>query len=196
MSLRKLYETFANVTTLPIEIEEVRDAIVRLGIQDEILLLPTELDIGELCGIFYQYVRREGLYADPQFCTIVVYPANAHIEAQRFVCCKELIHLMDSAVERVSTTERVAELVKKVLGPLTTVDVGIDDFIAAQDKMAAYRCIPLLFPSAARAEAAAMLAAGETTIEKIAEWSCLPEDIVNLVMEENWPEVEKVIIDC
>jgi hypothetical protein len=196
MSLRKLYERFQGVSDLPIEIADIRDAVIQLGVQDRIIFRGESLDPGELCGIFYQYITRPGVYADPVLTTIIVYPESAEPAVQRMISAKELIHMMDSALERVETQEGLTELVDKLLGPLSTEDFGLADYVAAQDKMAIYRCIPLLFPSAARAVASQLLKEGAVTIAQIAEWACLPDQIVTFVMADGWPELEKSILDC
>jgi hypothetical protein len=195
MSLRKLYEHFQGIKELPVEIPDIRDVIYKLGIQDEIIFRPEPLNPGELRGIFYQYTYRPRPYADPELRTIIVYPENAPPFVQRLICAKELIHVMDSAVEQVSTEEEVRQLVDKLLGPLSTEDFGISDLVAAQDKMAIYRCIPLVFPACARAEAVEAMKAG-LTIEQVAERAALPAWVAQLVMDQAWPELEAQFLDC
>jgi hypothetical protein len=195
MSLRKLYDQFRSVTELPIEISEIREAIQKFGIQDEITFIGRPLDPRELNGVFYQYKDRAAPYAEAMLKTLIIFPGNAPIDAQRLICGKEAVHLMDTAIERVDTSEKLKMLVEKLLGPLSTEDFGLADFIASQDKMAIYRCIPLLFPNAARDIALDLLRQEKVSLAQVVEWACLPPKVVKFVLDDKWPEVEKEFLE-
>ena len=98
---------------------------------------------------------------------------------------------MDARVEKTKTPEEVEGLLEKLLGPLSTEDFGLADFMAAKDKFALYQCLPILFPEAARARAAEKLKAGEKTIEQIADWALLPVPLARLVMTDGWPAMRR-----
>ena len=100
---------------------------------------------------------------------------------------------MDAHVAHTKTADEVSDLIIKLLGPLSTEDFGLADFVAAKDKLALYQILPVLFPEAARKAAAAKLAARDKTIEDIATWACLPLQLARLVMTEEWPAIEKGI---
>ena len=89
MSLARLIAKFAGVAELPVEIPEVRDAIVALGFQDDIVFVPENIDPGKLRGVIYRYTKRDGVYGEPKLCTLIVYSQNLPIEWQRVVCGKE-----------------------------------------------------------------------------------------------------------
>jgi len=191
MSLRKLYEKFRGVTSLPIEVPEIRQAIYDLGTQDQIILCGRTLNPEELGGVFHQFTTRPKLYADPVLTTLIIFPNNAPIPVQRIICAKEMIHVMDRSVERVNTPLMLEELIDKLLGPLSTEDFGIPDLIAAGDKMAIYRCIPLLFPIAARNEALKMLKNNNITLEELIKQTSLTKRVVELVLSDQWVDAEK-----
>ena len=53
--MKRILQKFENRTDLPIEIEEIRDAIVGLGIQDQIIFSDEDLDTQTLRGFIYQW---------------------------------------------------------------------------------------------------------------------------------------------
>lgn len=196
MSLIQVVQTFAGITDLPIEIPEVRAEIVRLGYQDRIIFSGQDADPGKCRGVFYQYTTRDGVYADPVLTTLIGYNSRVSVPWQRMVCCKEMVHLMDRAVEQTQTAEEVEGLLDKLLGPFSTEDYGIADLMAAHDRLALYQALPILFPDAARAEALTELQAGRKTLEQIAEWAVLPPVLVTMVLAENWPALKNDLMNC
>ena len=191
MSLAKLIQRFSGVAELPVEIPEIRDAVVDLGFQDHIIFHPEPIDPTQLRGIFYQYTLRDPPpYGDPRLCTLIVYSGVLPIDWQRVVCGKELVHVMDARVAHTKTSDEINDLIIKILGPLSTEDFGLADFVAAKDKLALYQILPVLFPDAARKVAAAKLTSGEK-IENIATWACLPLLLTRMVMTEEWPAIEE-----
>ena len=194
MSLTKLIQQFSGSAELPVEIPEIRDAVVNLGFQDDIIFHPEPIDPTQLRGVFYQYTLRDPPpYGDPHLCTLIVYSGVLPVDWQRVVCGKELVHIMDAHVAHTKTADEINDLVIKILGPLSTEDFGLADFVAAKDKLALYQILPILFPDAARKAAAAKLAANEKTIEGIAAWACLPLQLTRLIMTDEWPAIERDI---
>jgi hypothetical protein len=194
MSLAKLIHQFSEAEKLPVEIPEIRDAIVALGFQDEIIFHPEPIDPAQLRGVFYQYTLRDPPpYGDQRLCTLIVYSGMLPVDWRRVVCGKELIHVMDARVAHTKTADEINDLLIKLLGPFSTEDFGLADFVAAKDKLALYQILPVLFPVSARKSAAAKLASGEKTIEEIAAWACLPLQLTRMVMAEDWIAFEKEI---
>jgi len=191
MSLEKLIKAFEQIEELPVEITDARDALVALGIQDQIVFNPQDADPSKLCGVFYQFTKHPSVYAIPELCTLIVYSNRLPVAWQRVVCAKELIHVMDGRVEKTRTPADVVALLEKLLGPLSTEDFGLADFVAAKDKFALYQSLPILFPEAARLKAVAKFKAGEKTIEEIADWAVLPVPLTSLVMTDGWPAIHQ-----
>lgn len=190
MSLAKLIEQFASVSELPVEIPEMRDAIVKLGYQDDITFVPQPIDPAKLRGVIAKYTRHKAVYGEPELCTIIVYSDVLPLDWQRVVCGKELIHVMDARVEQTRTIDEMNDLIVKLLGPLSTEDFGLADLIAAKDKFALYQALPILFPDAAREKALVKLNTQAKTMEQIAEWSALPLSLTQLVMSDAWPDLK------
>lgn len=192
MTLVRLVTKFAEVRELPIEIPEVRDAVVSFGIQDQIICVPADSDPGKCRGVYYQFTHRKKLYGDPNLVSLIVYSARLDVPWQRVICAKEMIHIMDGQSEKTRTEEEVQGLIDKLLGPLSTEDYGLADLMAAVDKMALYQSLTFLFPDAARE--AARDAAKKKKPEEIAAWASLPLPLSNLVISDEWPDLKKALL--
>jgi hypothetical protein len=191
----KLLSAFADRKNAPVDVQEVANFLIKFGCQDSIFFHPEELDPGELKGLYLQFTKRKGVYAAPDLVTLIIYPKDAPTEWQRLICCKELIHVCDGHNAMTNTPEEVDALVEKLLGPLSTDDFGVADFMASVDKIALYQAMAVLFPAAARDEARAQIEAGAATVEAIAAWTQLPVEVARLVLADDWLEIYSIIED-
>lgn len=191
--LRRLVERFQDRTKLPIEIEEIRDVLIDLGVQDKIIFSPELLDTGILRGAYYQWCEHAAAYGEPILTTLIVFPANEDLAWQRAICAKELVHVCDKQIVKTQTPEMVEELAQKVVGPFETRSATPADLMAAVDKLAQYQGLNLLFPAAARKLARAKIASGEKTYEEIADWASIPEQYARLVLEESWDALSELL---
>lgn len=193
---KKLVEHFAKIDKLPIEIADIQQAIIKLGFQDEIIIDGRPAEEGHIRGVFYQYTRHDAVYAPPVLCTIVGYNTNLSVPWQRMACGKELMHIFDDDIERTETLEELEGLVEKLLGPMSTDDIGVADLMAMKDRLALYQSLPLFFPKASRDVALQLLSAGQTTQEKIEKRVNLPPHYCGLILQESWPKILSVLLDC
>ena len=184
--LTKLIDYFSEVVQLPVEISEIVNKISEMGIQDEIYLFEADTDPTRLRGGFNQFTYRPGVYAEPRFVTHIVYSKNVDIPWQRAICAKELVHLFDSEVAKTDTETEVSQLLDRLVGPLSSEDYGLVDLQAAKDRLALYQSLPLLMPKAARDVARQALKDGTHTIDEIADWACMPRELVALVLSDEW----------
>ena len=194
MYLKNLLAAVADLHEMPVEVEDMASALIDAGCQDSIIFHPVDADAGTLQGVFYQYTTKRGVYAAPDFVTLIVYSENLSIDWQRMVCCKELIHACDKVAEQTNTPEEVQSLLDKVLGPLTTEDLGLPDLMALKDKLAIYQALAILFPLTARDQALEKIKQGVTP-EEIARWVCLPLPLVTMVLDADWPSIRQDLLD-
>ena len=184
--LKELIKKFEAQVELPVEVAEIADAIVDAGVQDEIHFVPVDADASSIRGAFARFRYQPGVYAEPVWVTHIPYNSNDSLEWQRVVCCKEMIHLFDSDLERTDTEEEVPEFLEKLLGLLSTEDYGVADIMASKDRLALYQCLPLLMPKAALKIAREAVAAGTASAEDVAAWAVMPIDLVRLMLHEHW----------
>jgi hypothetical protein len=193
MSLQRLLGRFDPIRELPVEIPEIRDAIVALGFQDNIRFIPCDkMNPAQLRGVFYQFTRHPRPYAEPELRTLIIYSSQMPPEWQRLVCAKELIHVMDGKAEKTKTPTELQGLIDKIIGPLSTEDFGLADVMAAKDKLAVYQALGVIFPDAARADALEAMKNGMTR-QRIMEQASIPMQFAALVLAEEWPAIKKDI---
>jgi hypothetical protein len=194
MSLKQLLERFDPIRVLPVEIPELRAAIMQIGFQDEIRFIPcAKMNPAQLRGVFYQFTRHPAPYAAPEFWTLIIYSSLMSQEWQRLVCAKELIHVMDGKAEKTKTPEELQGLIDKIIGPLSTEDFGLADLMAAKDKLAVYQALGVIFPDAARDDALQAIGNGSKTRQQVMEQASIPMQFVNLVLADEWPSIKKDI---
>jgi hypothetical protein len=104
MTFKSLYE-YAARQTQTISVEGQIDAeILRLTPQDEILYTPVDFDPAILLGQLKRYRLPIGVYsADSKWVSEIRYAQSLNLCWQRFVCCKELMHIFDSDEEQTNT---------------------------------------------------------------------------------------------
>ena len=107
MLIQQLVRTFESRTELPIEISEVRNAVVELGIQDEIIFSGEDMDPAKCRGVFYQYTQKRTPYGDPDLISLIIYSDRLSIPWQRMVCCKEIVHVLDRQEGKTNKADRL-----------------------------------------------------------------------------------------
>lgn len=184
--IRDVIKKLETQDELPIEVSDITAEIIAGGCQDEIFLKGVEAETSEIHGAFWNFVHRPGVYADPRFVAIIPYNINDPLEWQRATCVKELMHLFDSVLEKTNTDDEVNGLIDRLLGRLSSDDVGLSDLMAGKDKLALYMGLPLLLPKAALLQAREACNAGTATIADIARDAVMPEELVELMLDEEW----------
>lgn len=192
--LKELIKQFEGRTQLPIEVEEIAQAIIDRGFQDEIHFVDVDADPASIHGAFARFTYHKQMYGEPVLVTHIPYNARDPLELQRVVCCKEMMHIFDSDLERTDKEGEIPEFLDKLLGPLTTDDLGLADYMAAKDKVAVYMCFPLLLPKAALQVARQAVKDGLKTHEEIADWAKVPLNVVKLMLEDDWETVNGALI--
>jgi hypothetical protein len=191
--IRNLIASIAAAIGRPIEVSTVRDALIKMGIQDQIQLFPDpEMNSEHLRGVFYQYTRRDSVYGDPILVTLITYCSQLSIQWQRVICVKELIHVLDKDVEKTNLSDEIEGLINRIIGPFSTEDFNAYDIMALKDKMALYQSLSVLFPSKSRQD---FLIKHGVNVELAMEIFCLPEWAVKLVLSSEWPKITQEL-DC
>lgn len=192
---KRLLEKLKAVESLPIEITELRDHIIEIGVQDRIIICIEDMDPRILRGMLYQYSHRPILYGEIEQVSLIVVSEHMSPEWKRLVCAKEMVHILDGPSEQTNTPEDVMGLIEKLLGPLSTEDVSHTDYMALVDRIALYKGLALLFPDRARDWALTELSAGRKEIGDIASVVKIPEEFVSDVLDEAWPDMMKAFFE-
>ena len=191
--MRLLFDYLSEIRELPVEITELTAVLVQAGVQDEIYLRPVDTDPSSLRGAIRQFRYHQEAYGEPVWVTHIVYSQNSPREWQRITCAKEIVHLFDRDIEKTDTIEEVMGLIDKLVGPLTTEDFGVVDIQAAVDRFAVYKCLPLLLPKAALAEAKLCIKNGELSVTDVAAAACMPPELVTIMVGDQWDEITRLL---
>ncbi|MCC4296269.1 hypothetical protein [Aurantimonas coralicida] len=194
--LKKVVEQFDEWTLLPVDISDIRDAILEMGLQEKIVFSAQPIDSKELRGAYYRFKARDGVYGNVERVSLIVYSQRQELYWQRVVCCKEAMHIFDSVASSTNTPEELVALAEQLMGPVTTEAHGLAEVMAATDRLALYQAICILFPDAARDVAREAIATGTKTVEQVSDWAQLPIDLARLVLSDQWPEIREIILDC
>jgi hypothetical protein len=184
--LKTVIKHFEGRTDLPIEVNEIAQAIVELGCQDEIHFVPVEADPAQIHGLVAKFRYSLGVYADSIWVAHIPYNSNDSVEMQRVTCCKELVHLFDSDLEKTDTEEEVPALIERLLGPFSSDNIGLADLMAGKDKLALYMCLPLLLPKTALQHLRQEVREGRKDANSVAALACMPVELVTMMLADNW----------
>lgn len=185
--LKTIIDGLKGRTALPIQVSEIAAAITHAGCQDIIYFKGIDGENpAHIHGAFWRYTRRPGVYADPEYIALIPYNLNDTLAWQRVTCCKEMVHLFDSNLERTDKAEEVVELLDRLLGRMSTDDFGVVDLMAGKDKLALYYSLPLLLPKAALELARADVAAGRKTADQVASDAGMPLGLVEMMLNAEW----------
>lgn len=191
---KNLQAKFDGRTEVPIEIQEICDALVQMGYQDDIRVVEEEMDLDQLLGTYVQFTEPSGgMYSEPRLVSLIVYPSNVGPLTQRIVCAKELVHVCDERVSRTSDPEDILELAKVLSGSATLGDEPRMTMKVAADVLAQQKGLMLLFPKAARVIARQQIEEGETTIHDLSQKLQLPESTVEDMLEEDWDKLADMV---
>ena len=201
MKIGDLIRHFADREDLPIEPTEVARVLMEAGIEEEIIFLGVEYDVGVLRGLLVQTTEPRSAY-EPGNGNIskVFYATNQPSDWQRLVCCKELLHILDPDRLQTRSREDVAGLVTKIVLPpelqaLAEGKIDSNSMQALSDHFADVRAVALLFPLKARELLLPKYTTGAISADEIVRIVGIPERYVHFAMSEFWPAVYGVIVN-
>ncbi|SCB33881.1 hypothetical protein GA0061101_10810 [Rhizobium lusitanum] len=124
---------------------------------------------------------------------MVIYSVQQPLGWQRLVCCKELIHVLDSPAVRTNKKSEVIQLGDK-LTDKTRHFKGTADLQWFFDDLAIYQALAMLFPFSLREEIMGAYVAGKVTDEMLAEAAQIPVEYVRTVMSDGWKLLRESIL--
>ena len=193
---RKLRAKFDGRTECPIEIQEICEALEEMGYQDEIRVVPEQMDTKQLRGTYYQFTEPSGgMYSEPRLVSLIVYPSNVDVISKRVICAKELVHVCDLKVAKTSKPHEIMELAKVLVGEGSLDDAPQMTLQVAADIVAQQKGLMLLFPKAARVIARQQIAEGTIELQTLSKRLQLPEATVEDMLEETWDALADQLSD-
>jgi hypothetical protein len=186
----QLISAFKDTISLPVDVNDVLAKMREEGVDIAVEFIGVELDTLVLRGKYRLFEWPNGFYgSDPTLMANIYYHIKDDSDWQRFVCCKELTHLLDPSNHYTSTREQQVELATKVglpahlQDPLNApIEVNID-FVAEAVATA------ILFPIAARDIFTSYVTEKKLSLGNLALIADIPERYVEMAMAANWPAI-------
>ena len=185
--LKTIIASLKDRIDLPIQVEEIAAAGVASGCTDIVYFKGVDgEDPAQIHGAFWHYTRRPNLYAEPDYIALIPFNLNDSLPWQRVTCCKEMVHIFDSELERTDRPDEVVDLLDRLLGRMSTDDFGVVDLMASKDKLALYYSLPLLMPKAALEAARRDIAEKRKTPADVAAQAGMPLGLTLLMLNSEW----------
>lgn len=191
---KNLQAKFDGRTELPIEIQDICDALVEMGYQDDIRVVPETMDLTQLLGAYAQWREPNGAYSESKWVSLIVYPSNVDLQSQRLICAKELVHVCDSHVAKTYDPKDIMELAE-VLSNRGTIPAGlqITSMKVAADVLAQGKALMLLFPKASRIIARQQIKDGKLSLDDLEGLSQIPRQTLEDLLDPEWEEVAELL---
>lgn len=194
MRVPKLIREFDSIETLPVDVDQVVDYLRREQIKDEINFVGVDINVEILRGKINHYVIPGIGYGEPTFCADIFFDRRQPDEWQRLVCCKELLHLLDSEGTKCATAPQIEHQISRMILPNEFQDIVADGVTVITDKIATYFAVAVLFPFAARQILMEPYRSGKLTLADVARMADIPERYALYVMHENWAQTHGLML--
>lgn len=190
MSLNSLFDHFDSYTVLPIFVDDIRDQIVDCGYQDHILFHAVSMDALRVRGFLYRYIRRPGVYAEPEYHAEICYAEEMELEWSRLSCTKELVHIVETTEESARTRKEISELIDKITLPL---DIPQESNESFTDKTTLILALGILVPDAARSNLRLLFDKEILSGNEVALLAQIPQRYGKVVMSDIFEELLAVM---
>jgi hypothetical protein len=192
MSFKKLYNFAVELRQYPVILEEVLDAeAVRLSSQDELYYVPVDLDPDISLGHIKQYRVPGGVYGEIKWITEIRYFADLNMCWQRFVSCKELMHVFDSPEERVDSGKKFSQLLDEIEAPLP---VDASSPMYRSESRTKWMALAVLCPVPIRDIFKPKWLAKELSDYEVALELRIPEGLIHTVMSDRYDAVLEYLL--
>lgn len=179
---QELYRFAAALGEYPVLLEKrLCPKIIELTGQDEVLFTPVTLDPQISLGHIKKYRLTTGVYADPKWMIDIRFHKDLNPCWQRYVCCKELMHVFDTEAERTDTREKFERLMAELESPPLAKDAS-EMFLS--ENRTKWMAVAALCPRPLRDHFIGPYTAGTMSDYEIALALRVPEGCVKTIMSE------------
>lgn len=193
MKVTSLITEFASRAKLPVDVNDVLAVLRENGSDDDIEFIGVDLNPDILQGKVKIFHLRPKPYAEPIRHANIYYHRGHSADWQRFICCKELLHLLDPPSAHTNTAEDIAALEEKMGLPPEMQDPLHDGIAANVDRLAEFRAAAILLPMAARNLLLQPLRDDILKLDDIARMADIPRKYVGFVMRPVWDTVHPLL---
>ena len=177
-----IFEFFACFTKLPIQIDVVMEQALEYGVADEIQLLEVKIDSNYLLGMHRLFKDEKTGKTIAQ----VFYSSDIEDEAlRRLVCCKEILHVLDSDDSTAKSKGAVSGLIDQIVVRPSS---GLTNSTRS-DNGGMLWALMVLLPRDALSELRPHYENGDLSIEEIARSADIPESYARFAMSDIWQNI-------
>lgn len=194
MEVKALIAEFASHRRLPVDVNDVLAKLRENGIDDDVEFIGVDFDTSIMQGKIKIYHARPRPYAEPVRYANIYYHRGHDSDWQRFICCKEMLHLVDPPGAQTKTPEEIAALEEKIGLPPEMQDPEQDGWATNVDRLAEFRAAAILLPWACRELLVAPLHRGDLSLDDIARMADIPRKYVGFVMSPYWETVHPMLV--
>lgn len=197
MSVEDLIREFDVRKDVPIDVNDVKSALIARGVRDTIWFWAVDIDAEILRGQLVHWKQK----GDPQPAirgaddykgvADIYYAESLTSDWRRLVCCKELLHILDPEGALAALPEAITRLTEKIVLPPDLQSSPDDGWATLNDRVAMLKATAILFPWRARE---LILKDGKLSQSEIAKLMGLPARYVALVMNEVWGEIHDIFV--
>jgi len=184
-----VFDHFSAYTKLPVALEDVAAFVVERTHFVEVEAYPRPFDPTILQGLCWQFLDKPHNSANHHRRAWVLYSDKLEPDMARMVICKELLHLLDTALEQARDRDQVGQLLDEIVQPFE-----LKSAVQTQsDQMGMLLALAVLMPSGAIDELRPLIerdAIGHDTLSKLAG---VPEHYIRFAFSPLWQEALKVI---
>jgi hypothetical protein len=193
MKVTSLIAEFASHGKLPVDVNDVLAKLRENGNDDEIEFIGVDFDTDILQGKIKVCYGHPKPYGEPVRYANIYYHRGHETDWQRFICCKELLHLLDPPAAHIKTPSEIAALEEKIGLPPEMQDPLQDGLAANVDRLAEFRAAAILLPWACRELLLKPLHEHALSLDDIARMADIPRKYVGFVMSPVWATVHPLL---
>lgn len=198
MLIDKLLDHFDDYEEIPVDVNDVRERLIAMGVQDEITFHFVKMDKDKIRGILYRYTRHASPYGEPILCSDICIADDQGDETEawhRLVAVKEMLHISDCTNLTAASEEAIDNLFTALsLPPDLRAPEVTDKRSVLNDRMRTYIALAILIPRAAR-EALRKVYLTQLTDDEIALMAGVPIRYVDVVMGTAFERSIKIFVE-
>jgi len=175
----------------PVAVAAIRQWIIDAGIANDIAINAVAIDRDMSPGHVIVRDLREGRHEDADLRADVRIFKGLNTCWARFVTCKEMMHLFDSAEEAVSDRDKFFTLMDEIDAPPPP--AGQSPMLSSE-YFAEWMALLLLAPKPLRDEYKRKLGAGEITPYDVAWKFRIPQSVVRSLMSDRYDQAYKELV--
>lgn len=190
--MRKILDEYIDIRDLPVRVDRLRQSILDFGAVDQIVFYEDDHEPDELQFGMLRVSKDKPPYFSGERCIAEIYhPGPIDNFSVRLICFKELMHILDEPALCAITRLDVSRLISQIaLPPALSHELNkIFTPAYAADRSGFIPALIVMVPEHIRLELKPLYEDDKITRSELSELFEVPENIVDVVMSDDWTEV-------